>query len=403
MGTPSALRVQMNLNETLKQFEAVEANLAKLDDLWKQIKKLLPAFDEIQVGEEERYLQLCRSFEHVLKQMPKVDGHELKYLLDRPEDIFRGKIDTLEAEEFVHRVGLDIEIHRQGEALDDYRFRVESKRRALARQSVQDLSAQIDSLLQDLQCAARKRKHNASMPKAKWQQLTASFKSIDALLGKSLGRPTRWGDMARHLSFGVKTDYQDIVARDWPDVREWLERALYGESDPIPIVATDLGELVNSNPHGPVATELKWDVLSPGDFERLIFNLIDQTKGYVNPKWLTDTNAPDRGRDLSVERFLDDALTESRKERVMLACKHTGKVNVKTVSELQAQMKLWEPPVVHELIIVTTGRFTTDAVDYVEKHNRSPASMRISMWPNSHLERLLARRPELIAKFRLRS
>jgi len=58
---------------------------------------------------------------------------------------------------------------------------------------------------------------------------------------------------------------------------------------------------------------------------------------------------------------------------------------------------------VDELIVVTTGRFTTDAVDFIEKHNRSADAMRIEMWPDSHLERLLSRRPELIAEFRLRS
>ncbi len=165
----------------------------------------------------------------------------------------------------------------------------------------------------------------------------------------------------------------------------------------------DLGEPVASKPQGQIATELKWSILSPADFERLIFNVIDHTKEYENPKWLTHTNAPDKGRDLSVERVLRDSLAGSRKQRVILACKHTKSVNLKVVSELEAQMKLWEPPKVDELIIVTTGRFTTDAIDYVEKHNIGSNAMRIEMWPDSHLERLLARRPELIAKFRLRN
>jgi hypothetical protein len=244
---------------------------------------------------------------------------------------------------------------------------------------------------------------NGAMPKVQWIELTSLFKSIDALLGKSLGRPSRWSDMARHMAFGKKCDYDDIVRHDWPDVRQWLERSLYADSDPIPVAAKDLGELVSSRPQGQVATELNWGALSPEGFERLVFNLIDQTKGYENPQWLTHTNAADRGRDLSVDRVVQDVLAGSRKQRVIVACKHTDKVNVKTVSELQAQMKLWEPPRVDELIIVTTGRFTTDAVNYIEKHNQSSSSMRIEMWANSHLERLLARRPELIAEFRLRS
>ena len=65
-------------------------------------------------------------------------------------------------------------------------------------------------------------------------------------------------------------------------------------------------------------------------------------------------------------------------------------------------MMLWEPPRVDVLIIATTGRFATDAVDLIEKHNTSNVALRIEMWPDSHLERLLARHPELIATFHLR-
>jgi hypothetical protein len=72
------------------------------------------------------------------------------------------------------------------------------------------------------------------------------------------------------------------------------------------------------------------------------------------------------------------------------------------ITALKDQMKLWEPPRVDELIVVSSGRFTTDAVDYIERHNRGCEAMRIEMWPNSQLERLLANRPELIADFHLR-
>jgi hypothetical protein len=64
-------------------------------------------------------------------------------------------------------------------------------------------------------------------------------------------------------------------------------------------------------------------------------------------------------------------------------------------------MQLWEPPTVDELIIATSGRFTSDAVDIIEKHNNAKKSPFIRMWPESHLERLLAARPQLITKFQL--
>jgi hypothetical protein len=392
----------MNLNDTLKQFEAVEANLAKLDEIWKQIAKMLPSINDFQVDDQDAYLQFVRSFEHIAKPMPKIDGFELKITLAHPDEIFRMKVFSLDGE-LTDRAALDSDLHQQGEILADYRFRLGTKRRELARQAVHELCAEVEAKLRELKESAEHLKHNAPMPKEKWKELSVLFKSIDALLGKTFGRPRRWNDMARHLSFGVKTDYDDIVNHDWPEVREWLDGALYTDSDPVPVTATDLGDLVASKPHGPVATELNWQVLTPADFERLVFNLIDQTKNYENPKWLTHTNAPDRGRDLSVDRMLRDSLAGSRKQRVILACKHTDSVNLKTVAELVAQMKLWEPPRVDELIIVTTGRFTTDAIDWIEKHNNGSNVLRLEMWPDSQLERLLARRPELIAEFRLRS
>jgi hypothetical protein len=39
---------------------------------------------------------LQRCFEQVAKQMPKIDGFELKVCLEHPDDILRLKIDTLE-------------------------------------------------------------------------------------------------------------------------------------------------------------------------------------------------------------------------------------------------------------------------------------------------------------------
>jgi Restriction endonuclease len=98
----------------------------------------------------------------------------------------------------------------------------------------------------------------------------------------------------------------------------------------------------------------------------------------------------------------EDDLTGSRRYRIILACKHTSSVNLSVLTELKEQMRLWEPPRVDELIVVTTGRFTTDAIAYVEKHNNGSEAMRIELWAGSHLERLLANRPELIAEFGLR-
>jgi hypothetical protein len=279
----------VDLNDTLKQFEAAEANLAKLERLWDQIKALLPTGSEIQVSDDNQYRSLQRSFVHIAKGMPKIDGFTLEECLLDSDAIVQGNIDCLEIGEFSASLSFSTAIFRQGEVLDDYRFRIESKRRELARQAVDSFCEDIEGTLRQLERAMQSRKENARMPEKEWQIITTLFKSIDALLGKSVGRPPRWAAMGRHLSFGLRTDYDDIVNLDWPSIRLWLEKALYGESDPLPIDATDLGNLVRAKPQGPVSTKLNWSVLSPIGFKRLIFNLVDRTKGYVNPQWLTHT------------------------------------------------------------------------------------------------------------------
>jgi hypothetical protein len=149
--------------------------------------------------------------------------------------------------------------------------------------------------------------------------------------------------------------------------------------------------------------QLKWSSLTADEFERLIFCLISESEGYENPEWLTNINAADRGRDLSVTRVYADPFGVLR-HRVIIQCKHwlSKSINFYEVSSSKEKMKLWEPPRVDVHVIATTGRFTTDAIQFVEKHNQSDSGMRIEMWPDSHMERVLAAHPTLIDQFKLR-
>ena len=93
-----------------------------------------------------------------------------------------------------------------------------------------------------------------------------------------------------------------------------------------------------------------------------------------------------------------------RRYRTIIQCKHwlSRSVAPGDVALARAQMELWQPPRVDVLVIATTGRFTVDAGSLVEQHNQSDRALGIVMWPDSHLERLLASRPHLIGEFRLR-
>lgn len=94
-----------------------------------------------------------------------------------------------------------------------------------------------------------------------------------------------------------------------------------------------------------------------------------------------------------------------RAERVIVQAKHwqSKSVPATEIHGSLAPLSQWEPPVVRVLIIATSGRFTADAVSVVDRHNELGNRPTIELWPNSRLESLLARRPDLTATYRFRS
>jgi hypothetical protein len=261
-----------------------------------------------------------------------------------------------------------------------------------------------DDCLRALLPGVATRETNDDVSGDRWDELKDTVKQIDTLLGSSINRPSGWTDLQRHLYFGMVQDLLDIQRRDWPSVKAGLSSVLYGKYDPLPVLIDDLGALTAARPTGPVPTRLKWENLSADDFERLLLLLLGETPGYENAGWLQKTNAPDKGRDLSVTRVTTDLLSGTRRERVIIQCKHwlSHSIGVDEVVTARGQMELWQPPRVDTLIFATSGRFTVDAVALVEQHNQGDKGLHIEMWPESHLERLLAARPHLIAEFNLR-
>jgi restriction endonuclease len=302
-------------------------------------------------------------------------------------------------------VAVENEIEAPGRELADYRHHLNRKRRQLIRSVTSDLIAAIDDTLRSLSKIVPKKPNPARAVKsAHWEKLKDQVQEIESLLGSALPRPPRWNNLRRHLGFGMMQDLMDIVRLDWPEVKGGLSKGLYDQNEPLPVDVADLSTLAAAQPKGQVVTRLKWDSMSGEDFERLMFSLISSAPGYENPEWLMRTNAPDRGRDLSVTRIVSDPLSGAMRSRVLIQCRHWLEKSVSSadVATLKEQIATWEPPKVDVLIIATTGRFTSDAVSAIEKHNAGDRALRIEMWPESHLERLLAERPALIAEFGLR-
>ncbi|MDV2995098.1 MAG: hypothetical protein N4J56_004752 [Chroococcidiopsis sp. SAG 2025] len=395
-----------NLDEALRQFEATEANLSRLEKLWSLLEKNVPK--GIVFGSNLVYENGCRSYEHLLVGLPLIDGWQPTALPLDLDEIAQSRLDALE----VGEISIEIEVYRRiekpGQELREYRFRFDQKRRQLVQNIILQTFSEIDCLLARLQeiypIDEAKFKYGNKIDNPCWVELQNKVRQIDVLLGSSIPRPPRWSDMQRHLHYAESHDLRDIVCTDWPSVKAGLTRSLFVSNEPIPVLVNDLSDLVAAKPSGSVLTKLRWKELSAEDFERLVFNLVASERNHQNPQWLMHTNAPDQGRDLSVDRIYQDTLSGVTRKRVIIQCKHwlSKSVSPTDLSELKEQVKLWEPPRIDILVIATTGRFTADAISLIERHNLSDSAMIIEMWAESHLERVLASSPALIAEFGLR-
>jgi hypothetical protein len=371
-----------SLDQALRQLEAAEANVKRLEDLAEEIKQMMIARDG------RLYSDRCRAFRNVLGGLPPIEGWQ-------PADRLG------ESEMPASRDG---RIAAQTGELKEYRFRLNEMRLTLVRNVVLQLMRDVDAALLDAAPHAEGKPDNASMPSTVWQPIKDRVSQIDTLLGSSVPRPSSWRDLGRHLSFGKVDDFNGIAKRDWPAAKKSFESSLYSPHEPLPVAVSDLGDLRNTIPTAPVPRKLKWTVLSGEEFERLVYAIVSTADGYENPAWLTRTTAADQGRDISVDRVLADSLGGTRRERVFIQCKHwqTKSVSGRDVTVVRDQMVHWDNPRVDSLIIATSGRFTAGAIKLIEKHNAGNNALRIEMWPDSHFELLLAERPALIAEFKLR-
>jgi hypothetical protein len=292
---------------------------------------------------------------------------------------------------------------RPGKLLDEYRYRLARARRRAVRDRLEALKLVVDAallrILRDINTDA-----SGGVDHPDVVVVSEACGEIDRLVGSSAQRRGRWDDFRRHLHFNEVHDWGDIANLAWPSVLRDVDAITLAESDPLPIPSIDLGEAASGELAGSATLALPWENLDDDGFERLMFDLLRSYAEHENVQWLMQTRAPDRGRDLSIDRVLSDATGGVRRERVIVQAKHwrSRSVGVKEIAATVAQCEQWQPPSVRGLIVVTSGRFSVDAVDWPEKHNERGVLPLIELWPNSKLETLLAGRPHLAAAHRLR-
>jgi hypothetical protein len=389
------------LADALAAFDRVEVTLSRLELVWAELASLTPS-GTTGPADPARYAELSRAFDDLVNGLPPIDGWRISDRPMSPNDIIQNRIDAHDVGEVGAFLQVEEAIEAPGEAVAEYRHRFRGQRRLLVRRRADELVSRIDLLLPQL-TARYERGPESLAEDSEWQNLVDAWRELQRLLGPDALADTRVGDLNRHVRFGLAGDLHDIADHDWPSVRPAVERSLYTETEPLPVDIPDLATVVQAEPTGAVPTALDFSGLVDEDFERLIFALLSTTPGYENPKWLMETRAPDRGRDLSVDQVSNDPLTGTRRLRVIVQCKAWQRsIGATECQAALAPMTLWEPPKVDLLIVATTGRFSEQGVQWIEKHNHEGKSPRIEMWPNSHLELLLASRGDLVAEFGLR-
>lgn len=282
-----------SLDKAIRTFEAVEANLAKLERLWEQIYGLIPG--GIAFGSNNQYEELCRAYVNVLAHLPKIDDWKPATEPYDLDSIAQNRFDALEIDEISAKVSVERWVEEPGYELREYRFKLNLKRRQLIRDAVSKLFNEINVILSHLQNIYPSSVwHIEINDNVELRPLWDKVRELDTLLGSSVTRPQGWNDILKQLSFGGLSDSISTFQRDWPMLKEVLMKSLYDQNEPIPTGVNDLSEIVHQKPSGSVVTKLNWEQLGPDNFERLIYSLISCESGYENAEWLMHTNAPDR-------------------------------------------------------------------------------------------------------------
>lgn len=388
------------LDKALRDFDKVEANVTKLKKVWHKLQQRAP--DSVAFGLDTPDVDdLRRAFDDLASALPAIDGFEITA---RPwvfDDISQARLDAQDVGFIEAMTDVERQIDEPGREIAEYQYRLRSARRSLVRQHVYETVSQIESILSDVTLYDGM---GQWCNEPRWTELSDAVSRLDRLAGNMVPRQARWSELHRHLSFAESTDLKDIKQLDWPSVREEIETGLYSDHEPIPIDANDLGIIARSQPEGSVSTRLCWESLSDRDFEAAIYELIQSTQGYQNTNWLMRTHAPDRGRDIETYRVYHDPLGGTRTNRVIVQCRNTpnGTVGRKEIVQCIDAVKMWPPPPVDVLVFATSGRFSQDAVEMVEQRYNNQDAPIVERWPDSHLETLLARRPDLAARYGLR-
>jgi hypothetical protein len=176
--------VDSPMNAALRQFEAAEANVEKLERIWAEMSALIPS--GITFGDDPKYDHLLRSYIDVLAAVPKIDGWKPGSLPPDLNGLAQNRFDAREIDEMDAIVSVEESTTAPGREIAEYRHRLNKKRRPLIRAALQEIMASVDECLKVLQA-----KHEGefdlptTIDPSEWEPLKEKIQQIEMLLGSS--------------------------------------------------------------------------------------------------------------------------------------------------------------------------------------------------------------------------
>lgn len=212
------------LDEAIRQYKVIEAKLVELENLWNILQKNMP--NGIPLRANPDYEDACRAYEQLLTELPLIDTWKPITLPCTLDEIAQSCFDVLEVRKLQIPIQICRQIEEPGKELREYRFRFNQKRKQFIEDVILKTFTEIDKLLEQLR--EKFPIHEESIDAGKtikdsaWQILNEKVNQIDVLLGSSVQRIPRWGDLRRHLYYQQINDLRDIINSDWPSVKGGL-------------------------------------------------------------------------------------------------------------------------------------------------------------------------------------
>ena len=197
------------LNSALRQFDAVEANLGRAEKLLKLIDATIPK--GIAFVESLEHEQYSRDFGDLFAALPKIDGWKPSVYIMGLDELAQSRLDAMEVGEFESQIAVENQVGEPARVLREYRHRFTKKRRALARDALNELIDTADMHLRSLSALLQsEHPDTAVVGSPSFEELKLVVSQIGMLLGSSITKPPRWADLHRHLAFGQFGDLHNI-------------------------------------------------------------------------------------------------------------------------------------------------------------------------------------------------